>query len=117
MTTAKMGTHQMMKEIVLSGSEEESETIMPAETVLDTKTEYDWKTQHSGTTKKLEDRFNREVHIDITKQPPPVMDNTCPTVQAVTCAVGHIDSSGLDNIVELQSTDEEQEVDFPVIQQ
>ena len=77
-----------MKAIVLSGSEEEPETVIPAETVLDSKTEYHWKIQHLGTTKKLEDSFNREVHIEVTKQPPNVRDNSGTTAPAVAYAVG-----------------------------
>ena len=39
MTTAKMETHKLTKEIV-SRSEDKSEMMIPAETVPDTKTEY-----------------------------------------------------------------------------
>ena len=46
-----------MEEIVLSGSEEESGTIIPPETVLDSNTEYDWKIQHIDSMKKLEEIY------------------------------------------------------------
>ena len=58
-------SHKQMKEIMLSGCEEGSETMISAETVLDSKTEYDWKIQHLGTTKKLEDRFNRRYILNL----------------------------------------------------
>ena len=41
------------------------------------------------------------------------MDNAFDADKAITCAVGQRDSSGLDNIRELPSTDEEHQVDFP----
>ena len=47
------------------------------------------------------------------KQPPTVMDNTSDTAQAVAYAVLQRDSSGLDNVTEFPSTDEEHELDFP----
>ena len=87
-TTSKMGIHKQMEEIVLSGSEKESGTMILAETVLDSNTEYDWKIQHTRTMKKLEDRFNKEVHIHIPKQPPTVKDSNSGTTQAVASAFG-----------------------------
>ena len=74
-TTSNMGTHKHMEEIVLGESEEESGATILVETVLDCNTEYDWKIQHRGLMKKLEDRFNKEVHIPIAKQPRTVKDS------------------------------------------
>ena len=41
-TTSKLGTHKWMEEIVLSGSEEESGTMIAPEALFDSNTEYDW---------------------------------------------------------------------------
>ena len=49
-------------------SDEDSVATIPAETVLDSNTVYDWKIEHTGLMEKLEDRFNKEVHIPIMKQ-------------------------------------------------
>ena len=57
------------------------------ETVLDPNTEYDWKIQCTGSMMKLEDRFNKEVHILIAKQPPTVKDNNSATTQTVASAL------------------------------
>ena len=64
-----MGTDKQTEEIVVAGSEKDSAATIPAETVLDSNSVYDWKTQHTGLMKKLEDRFKKEVHIPIAKQP------------------------------------------------
>ena len=65
-----------MEEIVAPASEEASLTMIPAETVLDSNTEYDRKAQHTSSMKKLDNRFNNEVHIPIAKQPPTVEEKT-----------------------------------------
>ena len=65
---SNMGTDKQMEEIVVQGSEEDSGATIPAETVLDSHTVYDWEIQHTGSMKKLEDRFNEEVYIPTAKQ-------------------------------------------------
>ena len=64
-----MGTDKQMDDIVAAGSEEDSGATITTETVLDSNTVYDWKVEHTDLVKKLEDRFNKEVHIPIAKQP------------------------------------------------
>ena len=94
-----------------SGSDNESETMILTEKVLATKMEHEWKLQHTGMTEKLEDWFNMEVQNDVNKKVPAIMDNTAPVDEAITTAVGK-NSSGVDNITELSSTDDEHEVNF-----
>ena len=76
-----MGSDKQMEEIVVAGSAEDSGAIILAETVLDSNTIYDWKIQHTGLMKKLEDRFNKEVHIPIAKQPTTVKEKSTATMQ------------------------------------
>ena len=58
------------------------------ETVLDSNTVYDWKIEHTGSMKKCEDRFNKEVHIPMAKQPTTVKDKSIAALQTATSAMG-----------------------------
>ena len=105
-----MGTHKHMEEIVLAGSEEESRAMITAGTVLDSNTEYDWKIHHTGSMKKLEDRFNKELNIPIAKQPPTVKDNNSATMQAVASALRG--KCFLELTIDFPSTNEVEELAF-----
>ena len=61
--------------------------MIPAETVLDCNTEYDWKIHHTGLMTKLENQFNKNVHILIAKQPPTVKEHNSATTQTVPSAL------------------------------
>ena len=78
-TPSSMGNDKLMEEIVVPGGDEDSVATIPAETVLDSNTAYDWKVAHSGLMQKLEDWFNKEVHIPIAKQPTNVKEKSIAT--------------------------------------
>ena len=78
-TPSNMGTDKQMEDIVVGGSEEDSGATIPAERVMDSNTAYDWKVEHTGLMEKLEDWFNKEVHILITNQPTTVKEKSIAT--------------------------------------
>ena len=86
--------------------------MIPAETVLDSSTEYDWKIQPTGTMKKLEDRFNKEVHIPIAKQPPTVKEKNTATIQTAASAMMGKVIPGVDHIVDFPPTYDVEELDL-----
>ena len=93
-TPSNMRTNKQMEAIMVAGSEEDSGATIPAETVLDSSTVYDWKLEHTGLMKKLEDKFNKEVHIPITKQPTTVKEKSTATMQmAVSTQYGVVTSN------------------------
>ena len=67
-TPSNMGTNKQMEDIVVAESDKDSGGTIPAETVLDSNTADDWKVEHTGSMEKLEDQFNKEVHIPFAKQ-------------------------------------------------
>ena len=75
-TPFNMGTDKLMEEIVVPGGDEDSGATIPAETVLDSNTADDWKVVHTGLMQKLEDWFNKKVHIPIMKQPTNVKEKS-----------------------------------------
>ena len=61
--------------------------MIPAETVQHSNTVYDWTIQHTGSMKKLEDSFNKEIHIPIAKQLAPVKETSTATMQTAASAL------------------------------
>ena len=78
--------------------------MIPAETELDCNTEHDWKIQHTGLMTRLENWFNKEVHILIAKQPPTVEDNNSATTQMVASALRENVFPAVDHNVDFPST-------------
>ena len=66
---SNLGIDNQMEDIVVAGSAEDSGATIPAETVLGSSAAYDWKVEHTCSMEKLEDWFNKEVHIPTMKQP------------------------------------------------
>ena len=55
--------------------------------MLDSTTADDWKAAHTGSMQKLEDWFDKEVHIPIMKQPTTVKKKSIATPHQVASAV------------------------------
>ena len=103
-TPSNMGSDKRMEETVVAGSEEDSWATIPAETVLDSNTVYDWKIQHIGSMKKLQDRFSKEVHIPIAKQPTTVKEKSTATTHIAALALREKVIPGVDHSMDFPST-------------
>ena len=82
-----MGSDKLMEVIVIPRGNEDSGATIPAETVLDSTAADAWKVAHIGLMQKLEDHFNREVHILIMKQPTTVQKKSITTPHQAESAV------------------------------
>ena len=111
-TPSNMRTDKQMEAIMVAGSEEDSGATIPAETVLDSSTVYNWKLEHTGLMKKLEDKFNKEVHIPITKQPTTVKEKSTATMQMAASALREKVIPGVDHSVNFPSVYDVEELEL-----
>ena len=86
-TPSNMGNEKLMEVTVLPGGDKDSGAPIPAETVLDSTTSDDWKVAHTGLMQKLEDQFDKEVHIPIMKQPTTMKKKSIATPPQAASAV------------------------------
>ena len=76
-----------MELLVLPRGNDDSGATIPAETVLDSTTADDWKVTHTGLLKKLEDWFDKDVHIPMMMQPTTVKKKNIAAQPLVTATV------------------------------
>ena len=100
---SNMGTETPMEVIALPRVDDDSGATIPAETVLDSTTADDQKVAHTGLMQKLEDWFDKEVHIPIMKQPTTVKKKSIAMPPQVTAAVQAI--CPVDHTVDFLSVD------------
>ena len=88
-TPSNMGNEKPMELLVLPRGDEDSGVTIPAETVPDSTLAGDWKVTHTGSVEKLEDQFDKEVHIPMMKQPTTMKKKSIATPPQVT-AMAHV---------------------------
>ena len=71
--------------------------------MLDSNTADDWKVVHTALMEKLEDWFNKEVHIPIAMQLTTVKEKSIATPHQAASAVREEVSPGLDHSVDFPS--------------
>ena len=86
-TPSNMGNENLMELLILPRGNNDSGASIPVETVLDSTTAEDWKVTHTGLMQKLEDWFDKEVHIAMMKQPTTVKKKSIAAPPQVTATV------------------------------
>ena len=71
--------------------------------MLEANTADDWKVEYTGSMEKLEDQFNKEVHIPIMKQPTTVKEKSISTPHQAASAVREKVIPGDDHTVDFPS--------------
>ena len=106
---SNMGNEKPMELLVLPKGDKDSGATIPVETVLDATMADDWKVAHTSSAQKLEDQFDKEVHIPMMKQPT-TMKKKCIATQPQVTPTAKV-SHPVQHNVDFLSIDNDDDID------